>query len=133
MVWQSVVIMSLWLKNSFDDIRWVFTSSRWSNIQSVEIFLFDTKYMIQIHYDNVRTNEKRLDHRDHSGIRFYLGDELRQYDLGYLTLDTESNPGAITIPPHVDHVIIDVSCPSKATEDTKKMMNRNFFFLCLQW
>ena len=51
--------------------------------------------MIQIHYDNVRTNDKRLDHRDHSGIRFYLSDELRQYDLGYLTLGTESNPGAI--------------------------------------
>lgn len=95
MVWQSVVIMSLWLDDSFDDIRWVFLSSRWSNIQSVEILLFDTKYMIQIHYDNVRTNDKRLDHRDHSGIRFYLSDELRQYDLGYLTLGTESNPGAI--------------------------------------
>lgn len=90
-------------------------------------------YMIQIHYDNVRTNDNRLNHRDNSGIRFYLGDELRQYDLGYLTLGTESNPGAIAIPPHVDHFIIDAFCPSKATEVTKQMMNSNFFFLSLQW
>ena len=88
-------------------------------------------YMIQIHYDNPRLVSGRSivvfrrsemtafsDHRDNSGIRCYLGDELRPHDLGYLTLGTESSPRAIVIPPQTPRFVIDAFCPSKATEVT---------------
>ncbi|CAF1097122.1 unnamed protein product [Adineta steineri] len=50
---------------------------------------FEIKYyMVQMHYNNPKKMSNR---RDSSGIRFYLGNELRQHDLGYLTLGTDSN------------------------------------------
>ena len=56
-----------------------------------------------------------LDRVDSSGIRFYLGNELRQHDLGYLTLGTNSNGLALAIPPRVDQFIVDSYCSAKAT------------------
>jgi hypothetical protein len=87
--------------------------------------------LVQIHYDNPsRTPSKsyceikfessddlsfNLDRMDSSGIRFYLGKTLRQYDLGYLSLGTQATMSAIAIPPRADRFIIDTYCPASAT------------------
>ncbi|CAF1379082.1 unnamed protein product, partial [Adineta ricciae] len=55
--------------------------------------------------------------RDSSGIRFYLGEKLRQHDLGYLTFGTVSNFFGIIIPPKLDQFIIDAYCPRAATKN----------------
>ncbi|UJR09497.1 hypothetical protein I4U23_013735 [Adineta vaga] len=74
---------------------------------------FEIKYyMVQMHYDNPKETPNR---RDSSGIRFYLGKEHRQYDLGYLTVGADSNAMAIAIPPRIDRFIIDSYCPASAT------------------
>jgi hypothetical protein len=89
----------------------------------------ETKYyMIQMHYDNPRLKSSNmksknfifdlmnfLDRHDSSGIRFYLGNELRKHDLGFLTLGTGASPLALAIPPTVDRFIVDSYCPSEAT------------------
>ena len=89
-------------------------------------------FMVQMHYDNpLRTPSAscsliwfershkllfhHLDRTDSSGIRFYLGNERRQYDLGYLGLGTDASVTAIAIPPNVDHFIVDAYCPATAT------------------
>ncbi|CAF4624190.1 unnamed protein product [Rotaria sp. Silwood1] len=75
---------------------------------------FEIKYyMVQMHYDNPKLTPYR---RDNSGIRFYLGKELRQYDLGYLTFGADSSYAAIAIPPETDRFIIDSYCPAEATK-----------------
>ncbi|CAF4514088.1 unnamed protein product, partial [Rotaria socialis] len=75
---------------------------------------FEIKYyMVQMHYDNPKLMPNR---RDSSGIRFYLGKELRQYDLGYLSLTAFATPVAIAIPPKVDRFIIDTYCPAVITK-----------------
>ncbi|CAF2078555.1 unnamed protein product [Rotaria magnacalcarata] len=75
---------------------------------------FEIKYyMVQIHYDNPKLTPNR---RDSSGIRFYLGKELRQYDLGYLSLGALPNPSGIAIPPKLDRFIIDSYCPTEVTQ-----------------
>lgn len=56
-----------------------------------------------------------LDLRDSSGIRFYLGNELRQYDLSYLVFGTLSSPASLAIPPNADQFIVDSYCPAEAT------------------
>ncbi len=56
-----------------------------------------------------------LDRTDSSGIRFYLGETLRQYDLGFLALGAEPSVNAIAIPPRADRFIIDSYCPARAT------------------
>ncbi|CAF4087480.1 unnamed protein product [Rotaria sordida] len=71
-------------------------------------------YMVEIHFDNRKIASNR---RDSSGVRFYIGKELRQYDLSYLVLGTLSLPGAIVIPPEVDQFTIDAFCPAKATQN----------------
>ncbi|CAF4996212.1 unnamed protein product, partial [Rotaria sp. Silwood1] len=69
-------------------------------------------YLIQMHYDN----PKLVSHRhDSSGIRFYIGKELRQYDLGYLTFGIDSGPLALAIPPGVDRFVVDSYCPANAS------------------
>ncbi|CAF1122491.1 unnamed protein product [Rotaria sp. Silwood1] len=76
---------------------------------------FEIKYyMFQAHYSNPKQIPNR---RDSTGIRFYLGKERRQYDLGYLTLGTESSLNAIAIPPGVDRFIIDSYCPGETTKN----------------
>jgi hypothetical protein len=57
-----------------------------------------------------------LDRRDSSGIRFYVGKQLRQYDLGYLTLGLGSSFAGIAIPPKVDRFNIDSYCPASVTK-----------------
>jgi hypothetical protein len=57
-----------------------------------------------------------LDRRDSSGIRFYLGDKLRQHDLGYLTVGADSSAVAIAVPPGADRFQIDSYCPAIATQ-----------------
>ncbi|CAF4976183.1 unnamed protein product, partial [Rotaria sp. Silwood1] len=72
-----------------------------------------TKYfMIKMHYDNPRLTSNL---RDSSGIRFYLGDELRQYDIGYVLFGTLSSPAALAIPPKTEQFIVDSYCPPEAT------------------
>ncbi|CAF3598120.1 unnamed protein product [Rotaria sp. Silwood1] len=74
-----------------------------------------TKYfMIKMHYDNPRQTSNL---RDSSGIRFYLGDELRQYDLGYVLFGTLSSPAALAIPPKTEQFIVDSYCPPEATRN----------------
>ncbi|CAF4821197.1 unnamed protein product [Rotaria sp. Silwood1] len=72
---------------------------------------FDIKYyMVQMHYDNTRLMSSR---RDSSGIRFYIGKELRQHDIGYLTFGTNASAIALAIPPKVDRFVVDSYCPNK--------------------
>ncbi|UJR07214.1 hypothetical protein I4U23_011502 [Adineta vaga] len=71
-------------------------------------------FMIQMHYDNPKRLSNR---RDNSGIRYYLGNQLRQHDLGYLSFGTVSNLLGIIIPPKIDRFIIDSYCPSQATKN----------------
>ncbi|CAF0997031.1 unnamed protein product [Adineta steineri] len=74
---------------------------------------FEIKYyMVQMHYDNPKKMSNR---RDSSGIRFYLGKELREQELGYLTLGADSSAVGIAIPPGADRFIIDSYCPASAT------------------
>ena len=56
-----------------------------------------------------------LDLRDSSGIRFYLANELRKYDLGYVLFGTASRPASLAIPPKVEQFIVDSYCPPEAT------------------
>ena len=49
-------------------------------------------------------------------MRFYLGNELRQYDIGYLTVGQDSDATAITIPPYDDRFVIDSYCPALVTQ-----------------
>ncbi len=56
-----------------------------------------------------------LDLRDSSGIRFYLANELRKYDLGYVLFGTLSSPASLAIPPKAEQFIVDSYCPPEAT------------------
>ncbi|CAF4919956.1 unnamed protein product [Rotaria sp. Silwood1] len=69
-------------------------------------------YLVQMHYDNPNQLSNRT---DSSGIRFYIGKELRQYDLGYLTLGTDSSAIGLAIPPKVERFIVDSYCSADAT------------------
>ena len=57
-----------------------------------------------------------LDRVDSSGIRFYVTDQLRQYDIGYLTFGTDPTPISMTIPPQMQEFTIDSYCPQNATQ-----------------
>ncbi|CAF3448817.1 unnamed protein product [Rotaria sp. Silwood1] len=70
-------------------------------------------YMIEMHFNNPQLNSDR---RDSSGIRFYLSNQLRQHDLGYLTFGVSSNLMGLAIPPQVDQFIVDSYCSSNATQ-----------------
>ena len=61
-------------------------------------------------------SSNELDRTDSSGIQFYLGNELRQYDLGYLTFGIDSDATAIAIPPRADRLAIDSYCPALVTQ-----------------
>ncbi|CAF4866010.1 unnamed protein product, partial [Rotaria sp. Silwood1] len=69
-------------------------------------------YMVQIHYSNPNQLSNR---KDSSGIRFYIGKELRQYDLGYLSLGTDASALGLAIPPKVERFIVDSYCSANAT------------------
>ncbi|CAF4083643.1 unnamed protein product [Rotaria sordida] len=69
-------------------------------------------FMVQIHYDNPQQISNR---RDSTGIRYYLGNQLRQHDLGYLTFGTVSSLLGLAIPPKVEKFIVDSYCPSNVT------------------
>ncbi|CAF3636010.1 unnamed protein product [Rotaria sp. Silwood1] len=69
-------------------------------------------YLVQMHYDNPNQLSNRT---DSSGIRFYIGKELRQYDLGYLTLGADSSAIGLAIPPKVERFIVDSYCSADAT------------------
>ena len=58
----------------------------------------------------------RADRRDSSGIRYYIGKEKRQHELGYLTLGTDSYVLGIAIPPRVDRFVVDSYCPASGTK-----------------
>ncbi|CAF4370643.1 unnamed protein product [Rotaria sp. Silwood2] len=76
---------------------------------------FEIKYyVVQMHYNNIHQMSNRT---DSSGIRFYLGNELRQYDIGYLTVGQDSDATAIAIPPYDDRLVIDSYCPALVTQN----------------
>ncbi|CAF1194209.1 unnamed protein product [Rotaria sp. Silwood1] len=76
---------------------------------------FEIKYyVIQMHYNNIHQMSNRT---DSSGMRFYLSNELRQYDIGYLTLGQDSDATAIAIPPYDDRLVIDSYCPALVTQN----------------
>ena len=56
-----------------------------------------------------------LDRTDSTGIRFYLGNELRPHDLGYLTFGSDSSFVGLAIPPRADRFIVDTYCTATAT------------------
>lgn len=58
---------------------------------------------------------RNLGRYDSTAIRFYLGNELRQQELGYLTFGAQASPLAIIIPPKADQFIIESYCPAIAT------------------
>ncbi|CAF4533460.1 unnamed protein product, partial [Rotaria sp. Silwood2] len=71
---------------------------------------FATKYyMLEIHYNNPKLTPNR---RDNTGIRFYIGKQLRQYDIGYMSFGTVVSALALAIPPKVERFIVDSYCPS---------------------
>ncbi|CAF4012623.1 unnamed protein product [Adineta steineri] len=74
----------------------------------------DKYFMIKMHYDNPQLTPNL---RDSSGVRFYLGDELRQHDLGYLVFGTLSRAAALAIPPKTKQFIVDSYCPPEATRN----------------
>ncbi|CAF4684054.1 unnamed protein product [Rotaria sp. Silwood1] len=55
------------------------------------------------------------DRRDSSGIRYYISDKLRRYDLGYLTFGTGFSIDSIVIPPKMNKFVVNSYCPSQAT------------------
>ena len=57
-----------------------------------------------------------LDRTDSSGMRFYLGNESRKYDLGLLSVGTAANPYGIVIPPRLDRFLIDSYCTANVTK-----------------
>ncbi|CAF4575124.1 unnamed protein product [Rotaria sp. Silwood1] len=71
-------------------------------------------YVIQMHYDNPHRIANR---RDSTSLRFYLGKELRQYDIGYFTFGLIADPTGIAIPPRVNEFVIDSYCPAIATKN----------------
>ena len=56
-----------------------------------------------------------LDRIDRSGIRFLLGNTLRQHDLAYLTFGTTPNEFSLAIPPNIEHFNVDSYCPMEAS------------------
>jgi hypothetical protein len=55
-----------------------------------------------------------LGHIDNSGIRLYVGNELRQYDLGGLKFGVDSLPSSLAIPSKVDGFSVDSYCTADA-------------------
>ena len=76
-------------------------------------------------------SRQSADRRDNSGIRFYLGNELRQEELGYLTVGADSTPVSIAIPPHSDRFSIDSYCTASATKVRRKSIFSNYAFFLL--
>ncbi|CAF1611863.1 unnamed protein product [Didymodactylos carnosus] len=75
---------------------------------------FEIKYyLIQAHYSNPQIVSN---HHGSTGFRFYLGEELRQHELGYLSFGTETSPFALAIPPHMDKFVVDSYCRASATQ-----------------
>lgn len=84
-------------------------------------------YMIEMHYDNLHqvssktdslVNQKYcafLDRHGATGIRFYIGNELRQHDVGYLTFRTDANARSLAIPSGVNRFVVDSYCPASAS------------------
>lgn len=47
---------------------------------------------------------------DQSGVRLYIGNQLRPNDLGGLTFGVESSPSGLAIPPKMDAFVVDSYC-----------------------
>ncbi|CAF1641142.1 unnamed protein product, partial [Didymodactylos carnosus] len=75
---------------------------------------YPTKYyLMHVHYYNPNLIQNLT---DSSGLRFYLSRQLRQYDIGYLTLGAESSHLGVTLPPNMDQFILDAYCPGIFTK-----------------
>ncbi|CAF4018018.1 unnamed protein product [Rotaria sp. Silwood2] len=70
-------------------------------------------YVLEMHYDNPKRALNRI---DSSGVRFYIGEKLRQHDLGFLSFGTGPSPGSLAIPPQVNRFLIDSYCSPRATQ-----------------
>ncbi len=66
--------------------------------------------MIKI-YDNL------LGYIDNSGVRLYIGNELRPYDLGGLTFGMDPLPSSLAIPPQFNGFSVDSYCTADASLD----------------
>ncbi|CAF1351319.1 unnamed protein product [Adineta steineri] len=69
-------------------------------------------YVLQIHYSNSIGCTNCV---DNSGIRFYVTDQLRPNDIGYLTFGTDTSSTSLTIPPGVQSFAVDSYCPMNAS------------------
>ncbi|CAF0807769.1 unnamed protein product [Adineta ricciae] len=69
-------------------------------------------YVVQMHYTN---SDLCTNCQDSSGLRFYVTDALRKYDIGYLTFGTDTDALSLTIPPQVETFSVDTYCPASAT------------------
>ncbi|UJR36729.1 hypothetical protein I4U23_029445 [Adineta vaga] len=69
-------------------------------------------YVIQMHYTNTQLCTNCT---DSSGIRFYVTNQLRQYDIGYLTFGTNTDSLGLSIPPRVESFVVDTYCPASVT------------------
>ena len=76
-----------------------------------------------------RTTDRRshnsLDRTDSSGIRFYLGKQRREHELGYLSLGAEASHFGIAIPPLMDRFVIDSYCPASGTQVIIRFRNHS--------
>ncbi|CAF1031159.1 unnamed protein product [Adineta ricciae] len=68
-------------------------------------------YVIQLHYNNPGRCKNC---KDSSGVRFYVTDQLGQYDIGYLTLGTDASSLSLTILARTNNSIVDSYCPTVA-------------------
>ncbi|CAF3621444.1 unnamed protein product [Rotaria sp. Silwood1] len=73
-------------------------------------------YLIETHFNNPNQISNIT---DSSGIRFYISNQLRQYDIGYLTFGTDIMATSLAIPPNVQNFIVDSYCPINATNIPK--------------
>ena len=71
---------------------------------------------------------------DSSGFRFYVTDQLRQYDIGYLTLGTDATAASLVLPPQTQNFTVDSFCPGSVTSVCTPDLHERLshFCLCLQ-
>ena len=48
-------------------------------------------------------------------MRFYVTDQLRQNDIGYLTFGTDTTEAGLTLPPQMQSLAVDSYCPGSVT------------------
>jgi hypothetical protein len=72
--------------------------------------------LLEIHYDNPKEIKNIV---DDSGVKLYFTRQLRQHDLGLLTLGTEGTASSLQIPPKSNDFISSSICDSFCTNVRK--------------